>query len=395
MTYIGDIATFQRGDAITVGQISTGPYPVIAGGITPKAYSDSYNRDAECITISSSGTAGYVSFWQTPILLTDAFSVDVNTEKADKRYVYYLLKAIQSMIMAKAKGSIIPHVYPRDIASIELPISDKTIQSQQSAILHTIDSVIANCSKNSKELTNLTSLIYDYWFVQFDFPDENGRPYKSSGGKMVCNDELGRKIPAGWSVAPLTSTRLCSLIKPGISKFNGTKRYLPTACINNTTIDFSKANTIHYNTRESRANMQPAPNSIWFAKMKDSVKHIYLTESSIDIQNNCIFSTGLVGLQADRTSSPYISSFINNDHFEEQKDYLSHGATQKAVNNNDLSCINVIEPSTSILSSFAKITYPMFDLLDATRQISNDLASLRDWLLPMLMNGQVTIKDAD
>ena len=233
-------------------------------------------------------------------------------------------------------------------------------------------------------------LIYSYWFVQFDFPDENGRPYKSSGGKMVYNEQLKQEIPEGWKVSNLLDTSIATLIKPGIDKFHGTKTYLATGDVIGTSIKDNSAK-ITFDNRETRANMQPVANSIWFAKMKDSIKHIVVTDKSDDLINDHIFSTGFCGFRASENCLGFLAAYISQPQFEIIKDSLAHGATQKAVSNSDLSNIKTIEPPTDILCKFEHIVKPMLYLMNSCRQESKLLASLRDWLLPMLMNGQVRI----
>ena len=245
--------------------------------------------------------------------------------------------------------------------------------------------------KINQKLNELARLIYDYWFVQFDFPDEHGRPYRASGGKMVYNDLLKCEIPAGWKVSPLTNNPKISLIKPGISKFDSPKFYLATAEVKGDNISTTPP-MVDYNNRESRANMQPIPNSVWFAKMKDSVKHIYVGEYSKDLLANYIFSTGFAGLKTDSIMLPYLISYINQSDFEDKKDQLSHGATQKAVNNTDIALFDIVVPPDNVLQMHADITSNIYGLIDNNRRESQQLAQLRDWLLPMLMSGQVVVK---
>jgi type I restriction enzyme S subunit len=122
-------------------------------------------------------------------------------------------------------------------------------------------------------IQQIAKTIYDYWFTQFDFPNEDGKPYRSSGGQMVWNEQLKREIPVGWSSASIVINPLSTVMKPGVDVFDR-KEYLATAEVNGTSI--STGSVVEYATRESRANMQPTVNSFWFAKMKNSVKHLYL-----------------------------------------------------------------------------------------------------------------------
>ena len=233
-------------------------------------------------------------------------------------------------------------------------------------------------------------MLYDYWFTQFDFPDKNGRPYRSSGGKMVWNDILKRNIPNDWKVQSVISNCLSSVIKPGVEMFD-TKTYLATADVKGTSI--STGTIIDYEGRESRANMQPSVNSVWFAKMKNSIKHLYLNKEMQSVISSSILSTGFCGLQCEENSFEYIASYIANPYFEVHKDMLAHGATQEAVNNDDLAGVHIIIPDANILQAYHEVTQLIYPQISKNICENQELVKLRDWLLPMLMNGQATIED--
>jgi len=233
-------------------------------------------------------------------------------------------------------------------------------------------------------------VLYDYWFTQFDFPDKNGRPYRSSGGKMVWNDILKRNIPNDWKVQSVISNCLSSVIKPGVEMFD-TKTYLATADVKGTSI--STGTIIDYEGRESRANMQPSVNSVWFAKMKNSIKHLYLNKEMQSVISSSILSTGFCGLQCEENSFEYIASYIANPYFEVHKDMLAHGATQEAVNNDDLAGVHIIIPDANILQAYHEVTQLIYSQISKNICENQELVKLRDWLLPMLMNGQATIED--
>lgn len=246
---------------------------------------------------------------------------------------------------------------------------------------------MANINDN---LQQQLKLIYDYWFTQFDFPNKDGKPYKSSGGKMVSFDKVPYKIPDDWKVCNLFNNPLTSVIKPGVDSFT-TKNYLATAEVNG--INISDGTIIEYETRESRANMQPAVDSVWFAKMKNSIKHLYLNKEMQSLIDNSILSTGFCGLQCSAESFEYIASFIEHSYFETLKDTLAHGATQEAVNNDDLTGISLVVPSNRILHLYHERTYGIYAQISKNICENKELTKLRDWLLPMLMNGQATIID--
>lgn len=201
---------------------------------------------------------------------------------------------------------------------------------------------------------------------------------------MKCN------IPINWSVNSVAKNTLTKFIKPGVDVFQF-KTYLATADVKGSTI--SEGTVIEYENRESRANMQPTEYSVWFAKMKNSIKHLYLNPEMKPIIEQSILSTGFCGLQCDKSSFEYISSFIASSYFELHKDMLAHGATQEAVNNDDLAGIHLLIPDKNTLEKYHKITQPLYAQIAKNICENKELTKLRDWLLPMLMNGQATIAD--
>jgi len=245
-------------------------------------------------------------------------------------------------------------------------------------------------SSINDNLWQTISTIYDYWFSQFDFPDVNGKPYYTAGGKMVWNDKIKRAIPSGWTVASIINNPLTQVIKPGVDAFT-TKEYLATAEVTGTSI--ASGSIVDYENREGRANMQPVVNSVWFAKMKNSIKHLFLNKEMAPIIDSTILSTGFCGLQCSEKSFEYVASFVSNPRFEIIKDILAHGATQEAVNNDDMESIAFVIPSDEILEQYHTATKGMFAQISKNICENRELIKVRDWLLPMLMNGQATIAD--
>ena len=257
-------------------------------------------------------------------------------------------------------------------------------------LLYKMEMKIRTNNKINDNLEQQLMLLYDYWFTQFDFPDNNGNPYQISGGKMVWNDTLRRNIPENWKVQSVISNCLSSVIKPGVKIFN-TKTYLATADVKGTSI--STGTIVDYDGRESRANMQPSINSVWFAKMKNSIKHLYLNKEMQPIISSSILSTGFCGLQCNEISFEYIASYVSNAYFEIHKDMLAHGATQEAVNNDDLAGVHIIIPEDTVLCAYHETTQAIYAQISKNVCENQELVKLRDWLLPMLMNGQATIND--
>lgn len=316
----------------------------------------------------------------------------VNKKKVNPIYLLFILMSdfVQTQFRrADATGSIVSNLCIPDLKDIIIPVIEEG-QENIAKLLENINEKILLNKRINDNLQQQLKLLYDYWFTQFDFPDENGKPYKSSDGLMLSNDKVSYKVPADWTVCSLFENPLTTIIKPGIDVFKS-KNYLATAEVNGTEI--STGAVIDYETRESRANMQPTVNSVWFAKMKNSVKHLYLNKEMHELITNSILSTGFCGLQCTEDSFEYVASFIEYSYFETLKDTLAHGATQEAVNNDDLSGIAFVVPPTRVLRLFRESTQSMYSQISRNICENQELTQLRDWLLPMLMNGQATVTD--
>lgn len=313
-------------------------------------------------------------------------------EKIDKMFAYYLFmtKSVREQISRTSSGTKVKHTSPEKIYDVEVEIPDISMQKKIANILWTIDTKIECNSRINDNLQQMAKTIYDYWFTQFDFPDANGKPYRSSGGQMVWNEQLKREIPVGWTVGSIVDNPISSVIKPGVEHFT-LKEYLATAEVNGTAI--SNGTIIAYDNRESRANMQPTINSVWFAKMKNSIKHLFLNKEMQPLIDGVILSTGFCGIQCEEVAFEYISSFISSDYFEIIKDILAHGATQEAVNNEDMLSIRILIPDDTTLSKYHEATKAIFSQISKNICENRQLIQLRDWLLPMLMNGQATVAD--
>ena len=323
---------------------------------------------------------------------TGCLRVRITTSEVEPEFISFFLnrEETRKWLVTHAVGTNMPNLNT-DILS-DVPIAYPLLEEQRRIVqvLNSLDEKIALNSAVNDNLEQQLMLLYDYWFTQFDFPDNDGNPYQTSGGKMVWNDTLKRNIPENWKVQSVISNCLSSIIKPGVEIFN-TKTYLATADVKGTSI--STGTTVDYDGRESRANMQPSINSVWFAKMKNSIKHLYLNKEMQPIISSSILSTGFCGLQCNEISFEYIASYVSNAYFEIHKDMLAHGATQEAVNNDDLAGVHIIIPEDTVLRAYHETTQAIYAQISKNVCENQELVKLRDWLLPMLMNGQATISD--
>lgn len=178
--------------------------------------------------------------------------------------------------------------------------------------------------------------------------------------KLVWNDKIKRNIPEGWKIENVSNNELFSIISSGVNRFSQ-KRYFATADVNGDEI--GEGSNVFYKTRESRANMEPCENSVWFAKMKNSNKHLFLNAEMKEFIESSILSTGFYGLKCSFMSFEYVSSYISAPIFEVAKDKLSHGATQQSINDEDLRNISILVPDKETLLNYHQITKGLYSTI--------------------------------
>lgn len=338
------------------------------------------------------GKIGYIDKLDKPATLNSHLFLIRNTRKdiLDSKYLFYLLQSdmFKKYAINNTSGSNIPAFTQKNIEEFEYDLPPLERQSKIANCISLLDSKINTNIMINDNLQQQINDIYSMWFNQFEFPNDINKPYKTSGGRLIYNQILKQNIPERWNVASIANNPLCSFIDVGLNNFS-IKNYLATANVNGTTI--IDGDNITFENRESRANMQPALNTVWFAKMKNSIKHIFISSKASWMIDKYIFSTGFSGLHCDDQSFSFIASTIMQPYFEATKDVLSHGATQEGVNNDDLDSIPLLIPSKEVLDKYTRLVKCHFEKMNSLMLETQKLSNLRDELLPLLMNGQVSI----
>jgi len=281
--------------------------------------------------------------------------------------------------------------------SIPLPPIDKTIQTKLSGILERIDQKISLNTRMNAELEAMAKQLYDYWFVQFDFPDENGKPYKSSGGKMVWNEKLKREIPEGWEVKELDDC--IKHINTGLNPRhnfvlgNGDIKYLTVKNLRSDgTIDFSNCDVIDEEARKKvhrRSDIQV--NDILFASIAPLGRcHLILIEPKDWDINESVFS---IRPNVELVSPYYLFIYFMSNWFVQKAEKESAGSIFAGIRVNSLLNIPIIVPHNNIQNLFNKVVKSNFLKRDSLSTEINHLTRLRDSLLPMLMNEQVKVEE--
>lgn len=169
--------------------------------ITQKGYSSCGTKmiPPDNIIMSSRAPIGLLSINKNECCTNQGFkSLILDKDLADTNFMYYFIKHHMPQIEALGSGTTFKEVSKDSMENYEVDIPDLPTQKKIADVLSCIDDKIALNNKTNSELENMAKTVYDYWFTQFDFPDANGNPYKTSGGKMEYNQVLKREIPAGW-----------------------------------------------------------------------------------------------------------------------------------------------------------------------------------------------------
>jgi type I restriction enzyme S subunit len=215
---LGDLITLKRGYDLPEKDRIAGPYPVISSAGVSGFHND-YKVEGQGVVTGRYGTLGEMYFVEGKYWPHNTALYVQNFKGNDPKYIYYLLNCIGRI--RTSDKSAVPGVNRNELHEIAIPaIEDKNLQISIRKVLEAIDKKIALNDRINTELEVMAKTLYDYWFVQFDFPDANGKPYKTSGGKMVCNQTLKREIPEGWKAGNVLS--VAKLLGGGTPKKNKT-----------------------------------------------------------------------------------------------------------------------------------------------------------------------------
>lgn len=301
---------------------------------------------------------------------------------------YTISNEYKNWVKNLSVGSTRGNINAQTFGDCPIPVPER---EQQNLLVDTLSLLVEKIELNNKintELEAMAKTLYDYWFVQFDFPDKDGKPYKTSGGKMVWNDELKREIPDGWEVGTLSD----------IEKNIITGKTPLTA-----NDEFYNGDVPFITIGDIRGNMHIVDTQLKLSqKGADSQKNKWIPKGTLCV--SCIASIGLIGFTTqDSQTNQQINSIVFSK--EENKSYLyfalndyftfSKGAktgnTFLNMNKGDFEGIRLIKPDNIFLLNFSEFTTPILKQIFNLSKENQTLSTLRDWLLPMLMNGQVTV----
>ncbi|AZI54925.1 restriction endonuclease subunit S [Epilithonimonas vandammei] len=323
------------------------------------------------------------------------FIVLRENKNSDKNFIYYLSrsplfrnKAISCMEGTSGRK----RVNEGALKTQEILVPDLPTQQKIASVLSALDDKIELNNRINAELEAMAKTLYDYWFVQFDFPivTSSGveKPYKSSGGKMVYNEILKREIPEGWEVKKLEEIeeKIVTGKTPStkVSEyFNGNIPFITIDDIRKQSFVFSAERNLTILGAESQAN-----------------KYVY----SGDICVSCIGTIGIIGIVATTSQTNQQINTISqikdyNRYFllNSLKNYFEYnvgakkGAVLDNMNKQEFSNIPILDANKNLKKLYFDKVNPIYEKIEFNLKQNQELSALRDWLLPMLMNGQVKV----
>ena len=303
--------------------------------------------------------------------------------KVNPRYLsfYFKLPSFKQMMFNRSVGATMPSLNTDIMDDLPLLLLNRNEQDKVAKILGGIDDKIENNNTIVAQLEALAKTIYDYWFVQFDFPDENGRPYKSSGGKMVWNERLQQEIPDGWETDILSSLAYFVTKKQDVGILNENNYISNDNLIN----EMGGIKPSQYLPNVISAT-EFITRDILLGNIRPYFRKMWLS----DREGGC--SADVLVIRAkNQILSEYLYYALGNKSFF---DYDMAGSKGSKMPRGDKTHIMnfLICYREDLAIKFSEIVKPFITQISYLRRENQQLASLRDFLLPLLMNGQVSFK---
>lgn len=333
------------------------------------------------IIYTRTGQIGLVFTNKTGVVHNNSFIVDLVSNELDKKYLFTILQSsfVRNQALELAKNSVQPDLTHDMFKSIEIPVPHIDEQKKIAKIYCLLNDAIVCNSLANNNLEQQLRFIYDYWFTQFDFPDENGKPYRTSGGKMVWNDELKREIPEGWECRALSS-----LLHRHQQAFDY-KSEQPT-------VDLSIMPTSSIAIEQTNSSSMFATNLYWMNEgdlLFGSIRP-YLKKAGIAPCNGVVAGTVHCFQVNDKQDYNYALFTLCGKNMFDYAVKLSKGTKMPVVSAEDILSYKV--PYSKEISRLFNVFSIQKTICNNVKEIQN-LTKLRDWLLPMLMNGQATVAD--
>ncbi len=326
------------------------------------------------IVLTTRGTVGNVALYSQEVPFSNIrinsgmVIIRVNKNFWHPYFIYLFFQShlFKKQISRLISGSAQPQLPISILETVNIP--QLTLDEQKEIIFNikSIDQKIQINNQINQELEAMAKTLYDYWFVQFDFPDQNGNPYKSSGGKMVYNDQLKREIPEGWGVKNLSNFITIKNGKDHKDLSDGNYPVYGSGGLMRKVEDYIfEGESVLIPRKGTLNNIMYVDEKFW------TVDTMFYTDMKIDY------------------AALYTYFSIKDIDFTK----LNTGTGVPSMTASILYQLQILNPNADILKNFDELVRTTYRMIFDNRKQNQELTQLRDWLLPMLMNGQFTITD--
>jgi type I restriction enzyme, S subunit len=360
------------------------------------------------IVLTAAGTIGQVgiipedSLHEKYVISNKQLRIRIDPSKANPYYVYYWLASpwILKTIIGRNTGSTVPLINLGTLRGIPVRIpKERSTQDRIANFISTIDDKIALNHRINAELEAMAKLLYDYWYVQFDFPISaaqaatlgkpglEGQPYRSSGGKMTHHPDLKREIPVGWKAGHVSELCFLNHRTWGNKDHPNTVTYLDLA--NAKDGEILGVQHFEWDDAPSRARRILTPGDTLIGTVRPGNRSFAMVPESDGVLTG---STGFAVLSPKSKAYRefnYLS--LTSEANIKRLTTVASGAAYPAVNPEVVAAHHIAIPAPALVERFHATVAPSFELIEQHAKQNQELAALRDWLLPMLMNGQVTV----
>ena len=385
---IGNVLELQRGYDLPSSQMIDGNV-LVAGSNGIIGTHNVARGNSPCITVGRSGSVGKVHFYEQPVWVHNTSLFVKNFKGNDPKYLFYFLRNLHLDEIFGKSSSVVPSLDRKVVHAMTTPFQDDIDKQKDiSYSLSLLDQKIALNRAINRNLEALAKQLYDYWFVQFDFPNEEGKPYKSSGGKMIWSEGLKREIPDGWEchkIKDLATTYSGGTPLSSKKEYyeNGDIPWINSGELNNSFI----TSTFNYISKcgldNSSAKLYPSDTILVALYGATAGKVSLLTFEACSNQAVC----GVI--MNDPTMTNYTRFYLSSlfDYFV----LLSTGSARDNISQDTIKNTWIVKPADRVLVSFNLLIKQTTKAV-IVNQIENEkLTKQRDELLPLLMNGQVSV----
>jgi type I restriction enzyme S subunit len=341
--------------------------------------------------LSNSATPGIPKFMNIEACIHDGWLLLSNFNKLDKLFLYYFLLHERPNLANQGNGSVFTNLKTDIVKTLKITIPDLPTQTAIAEILSSLDDKIELNNKINQELENLAQTLFKRWFIDFEFPNENGEPYKSSGGEMV-DSELG-EIPKGWSMKTLDDI---SNITIGRTPPRKEHQWFSTDVNDIKWIsirDMGNCGTYIHTTSEFLTEDAVSQFNVPVINSNTVIISFKLTVGRISITTERMLSNEAIAhlnLKNKEIYPEFLYLFLKQFNFD------SLGSTSSiatAVNSKSIKSLPFINPCKEVLSKFNDVIVPLFSRIHNLTFENKELVDLRDTVLPKLISGELEINE--